>query len=90
VGVRLAGVRAGEVTVRHVCVRQGRVVMLVLAGGAEVLEPPVISLVAAGDVEVPVAVHQPPVLVLVPPGRGRIFGRGYSFRAGPRITRALR
>jgi hypothetical protein len=44
VHVRLAGVLALEVLVRHVRVVQRRVVVLVLVRGAEVLKAPVISL----------------------------------------------
>jgi hypothetical protein len=76
VDVGLTGVLALEVLVRHVRMVQRRVVVLVLVRGAEVLEAAGHLVVVVRDMEVPVRVHQPFVVVFFPPGRGRVFGHG--------------
>ena len=55
--VRLAGVLALEVLVRHVRVVQRRVVVLVLVRGAEVLKAPRHLVVVVRHVKVPVGMH---------------------------------
>jgi len=69
--VRLAGVLALEVLVRHVLVVQRRVVVVVLLRSAEVLESPGHLVVVVRHVEVPVSMHQPLVVMFFTPGRGR-------------------
>jgi hypothetical protein len=76
VHVRLAGVLALEVLVRHVRVVQRRVVVLVLVRGAEVLKAPRHLVVVVRHVKVPVGMHYSLVVMFFPPGRGRILGHG--------------
>jgi hypothetical protein len=84
--VRLAGVLALEVLVRHVRVVQRRVVVLVRS--AEVLEAPGHLVVVVRHVEVPVGMHQPLVVMFFTPGRGRVLGHGNLLLA-PRHATAL-
>jgi hypothetical protein len=74
VDVRLAGVLVIEVLVWHVRVVHGCVVVLVFVRGTQVFEASRHLVVVVRDVEVPMGMHQPFVVVFLPVGRGRVLG----------------
>jgi hypothetical protein len=86
VDVRLADVLVLEVLVRRVRVMQRRMIVLMLVRRAEVLEPSGHLVVVVGHVEVPVAVHHSLVVMLFPPGRGRVLRHDCSFRLGGTLS----
>jgi hypothetical protein len=69
----LAGVLVLNVLMGHVRMPHRRVVVLVLVSRAEVLEATGHIIVVVRDMVVPVGMHQPLVVVLFPPSRGRVL-----------------